>query len=188
MKKLFLNKPYSIILFIILGVFSHITCAHQIRMSVYVEGNAVEGEIYYVGGGNPPGAGAKVEFLKDDKVVYKITADDEGLFNLGEITPDSYTVRADGSQGHVAFYELDKSEFMLDETTEEEVKTEDLSQQHFENTSLTKEELQKAISHAIRPLREQIDRYEAKTRLHDILGGIGYILGLFGLMIIIRAK
>ena len=31
------------------------------------------------------------------------------------------------------------------------------------------------------PLREQLDQYEEKTRLHDVIGGLGYIVGLMGI-------
>ena len=38
-----------------------------------------------------------------------------------------------------------------------------------------------SIDRQIVQLRKQIDGYEQKTRLHDVLGGLGYILGLTGL-------
>ena len=45
-----------------------------------------------------------------------------------------------------------------------------------------RETVQAAIRAELKPLREQIDRYEARVRLHDILGGIGYILGVAGIL------
>ncbi|NQU75435.1 MAG: hypothetical protein HQ546_03845 [Planctomycetes bacterium] len=41
--------------------------------------------------------------------------------------------------------------------------------------------ISKAVSKQIRPLREQIDRLEERIRLRDVLGGIGYILGITGI-------
>ncbi|MCK4274896.1 MAG: hypothetical protein KAX78_00160 [Phycisphaerae bacterium] len=38
-----------------------------------------------------------------------------------------------------------------------------------------------AVSKQIRPLREQLDKAQAQVRLHDILGGIGYIVGIAGI-------
>lgn len=172
------------LLFVVLGInFS--AQAHQIRMSVYVEGSNLEGEIYYVGGGNPPGAGASVELKQDDQILATTVADEEGVFLFESVKVGTYTVRADGGQGHVAFYELDKSEFP--DVKESEL-TSKAPSSDIQCSPLTKQELQKAITKAIRPLREKIDRYEAKTRMHDILGGIGYIFGLFGLFMFVRNR
>ncbi|WED22836.1 carboxypeptidase-like regulatory domain-containing protein [Vibrio sp. JC009] len=80
--------------------------AHKIRMSVYPEESYIEGEVYFVGGANPAGAGVKVQLLKDGKVVGTAVADEEGFFTIDPVVPDSYSVRGDGGQGHVAYYEL----------------------------------------------------------------------------------
>ena len=37
------------------------------------------------------------------------------------------------------------------------------------------------VSRQIRPLREQLEAYESTIRLHDTLGGIGYIIGIAGI-------
>jgi len=187
------SKLAQLVLVLAAMSVSFLAQAHQIRMSVYVEGNDLEGEIYYVGGGNPPGAGAQVELKLDDKVLATTVADKEGLFIFESVSPDSYSVRADGGQGHVAFYELDRSEFP-DAEPQAEVATETESRNtaavnsELQCSPMTPQQLQKAISKAIRPLREKIDRYEAKTRMHDVLGGIGYIFGLFGLFMFIRNR
>ncbi|MDH4320437.1 MAG: hypothetical protein OEV73_02965, partial [Desulfobulbaceae bacterium] len=47
--------------------------------------------------------------------------------------------------------------------------------------------IDQAVAHNIRPLREQIEAYEQKVRLHDILGGIGYIMGLAGIFAYLQA-
>ena len=44
------------------------------------------------------------------------------------------------------------------------------------------------MSRQIRPLREQLDRYEEKVRLHDILGGIGFIVGAMGLVLYVKSR
>ena len=37
------------------------------------------------------------------------------------------------------------------------------------------------VARQIRPLRRDIERYQHRTRVHDVLGGIGYIFGVMGL-------
>ncbi len=193
MNKSVLYTVRSAILFFLCMCISLFACAHQIRMSVYLEGNLVEGEIYFVGGGSPPASGAKIDLIKGEEVLHSIVADESGWFSFGSITPDTYTVRGDGGQGHVAFYDLNKSEFIENESGSQDVTSSSAPQNRISgenqcSSSLSQQDLQIAITKAIRPLREKIDRYEAKTRMHDILGGIGYILGLFGLLIIFRNR
>ncbi|WED24665.1 carboxypeptidase-like regulatory domain-containing protein [Vibrio sp. JC009] len=186
-------KARSLALFLACITAGFSASAHQIRMSVYVEGFDLEGEIYFVGGGNPPGSGAKVELKKGDEILRTAIADEEGLFVFKSVEANSYSVRADGGQGHVAYYDVDKSEFPDQEPVADTADTNVAAETQSVNSDvkcspLTPQELQKAISKAVRPLREKIDRYEAKTRMHDILGGIGYIFGLFGLFMFVRNR
>ncbi len=37
-----------------------------------------------------------------------------------------------------------------------------------------------AVREQVRPLREQLESYEERVRLHDVLGGIGYVFGIGG--------
>ncbi len=41
--------------------------------------------------------------------------------------------------------------------------------------------LSEAVAEQIRPLREQLDRLEARTSLQDVLGAAGYIIGVTGI-------
>ncbi|MBR9726867.1 hypothetical protein ACFOD0_08245 [Shewanella intestini] len=45
-----------------------------------------------------------------------------------------------------------------------------------------------AIAQAIIPLRKQLDAFEAEIRFRDIIGGLGYIAGLFGLWSMMRQR
>ncbi|MDV7143072.1 cobalt ABC transporter permease [Tropicimonas sp. TH_r6] len=57
--------------------------------------------------------------------------------------------------------------------------------------SLTSEEVEaiaKAVRDEMRPLRKSIDSYKEKNDLQTILGGIGYIVGVFGVGFYIAAR
>jgi nickel transport protein len=57
--------------------------------------------------------------------------------------------------------------------------------------SLTAEErlaIAEAVRDEIRPLRREIAAYREKNDLQTVLGGIGYIMGLFGLYFYIAAR
>jgi nickel transport protein len=44
------------------------------------------------------------------------------------------------------------------------------------------------VTRRIRPLGEKLEAYEGRRRLADVLGGIGYILGLAGLVFYFKAS
>ncbi|WP_343867009.1 hypothetical protein [Caenispirillum bisanense] len=46
----------------------------------------------------------------------------------------------------------------------------------------------RAVAREVNPLREQLEAYEEKVRLHDILGGLGWIAGLTGIAFYILAR
>jgi len=48
--------------------------------------------------------------------------------------------------------------------------------------------VEEAVARQLRPLRERIERYEEKTRLRDVLGGIGYILGIAGVLFLCTGR
>lgn len=58
--------------------------------------------------------------------------------------------------------------------------------------ALSQEVLEAAVARAVasqvNPLREQIAAYEDRLRLHDILGGIGWIVGVAGLGFFLLAR
>ncbi|WP_413110257.1 hypothetical protein [Thaumasiovibrio sp. DFM-14] len=190
MEKTKMSKLLS--LFIILCGVSSFAFAHNLRMSVYVEGDNLEGELYYVGGSNPTAAGAPVELLAEGKVIATLVTDEDGWFVFEAVIAKDYQVRADVGQGHVATYEVSRNDFPNDAKT-----LADNTLQAADNSvgasldsaaMVSEEQLQAALARAIRPLREQLDRYESKVRLHDILGGIGYIFGLFGLLVLYKHR
>ncbi len=44
-----------------------------------------------------------------------------------------------------------------------------------------------AVASQVRPLREQLNDYQDQVRFRDIVGGIGYIFGLAGITLWLRA-
>jgi nickel transport protein len=48
--------------------------------------------------------------------------------------------------------------------------------------------IERAVARQIRPLREQLIAAEDRIRLQDILGGIGFIMGLTGLALWLTSR
>lgn len=48
--------------------------------------------------------------------------------------------------------------------------------------------VEEAVSRELEPLREQLDAYQHSIRVHDILGGIGYIVGVMGVLALLKSR
>ena len=47
--------------------------------------------------------------------------------------------------------------------------------------------IERAVARQIGPVREQLVSYEDEVRWRDVLGGLGYILGITGLAVWLRS-
>jgi nickel transport protein len=48
--------------------------------------------------------------------------------------------------------------------------------------------IERAVARQVGPLREQLAGYEDTVRRHDVLGGLGYILGITGIACYLIAR
>ena len=143
--------------------------------------------------------------------IREITADEEGEFTFTAEAQQDYVFVAELADGHRASFTVKAEELSdtlpssesetspepQDQQTSETAQqasseTEKISHASPNNQQISVEEFEKivdkAVAKQIRPLREQLDQYEEKVRMHDILGGIGYIIGLMGLGYFLRAR
>lgn len=170
--------------------------AHRMKVFAWVDGQTVEGEVYFSGG--QKANDATIEILVDQAVIATTKSNKEGGFRFEDLAGLDYVIRADAGQGHIVSYTVSASEFASDDLalpaqsqvdgTAVTAAPQSSTAPHSSAAVLTPAQLERAIAKAIQPLREQIDQYEAKVRMHDILGGVGYIFGVFGLVIWFRTR
>ncbi|RTR33646.1 hypothetical protein [Shewanella atlantica] len=164
--------------------------AHRTKVFAWVDGTNLAGEVYF--GGGERAKGAKVDLLVDKHLVASTDANEVGEFIFHNLEARDYQVSANAGQGHVATFAIAGSEFPEfvlsgSESTESRLRKPEIELAD-KNSDSCEVLYEAAMKKAIQPLRNQLDQYEANIRWHDVLGGMGYIFGLFGLWSLMRAR
>ncbi len=169
--------------------------AHKVIAGVFASGDAIEGEIGFSNG----------TMATDTEVVVtdpngvelgRATTDADGFFIYTPTTPVAHTFFADLGAGHVAEVTMpaeDVAKIMgvAVQNTPAASPTPAPASEGVTVASLSDEERQAiaaAVRDEIRPLRREIAAYREHNDLQTILGGIGYIFGLFGLGFYLAAR
>lgn len=164
--------------------------AHKLHVFALANGTTIEGEVYAAG--NAPIRNAAVTVLgPSGEKLGETKTDDDGKFRFAARQRVDHTFVVDAGEGHRAEYKVTADELPAslpgsNKAVTAAVKPAAKSQPAHDHASHTdsntaglKQELE-AVHAQIVQLRKQIDAYEQKVRLHDVLGGLGMILGLMG--------
>lgn len=162
--------------------------AHNMIFDVYVEGNQIEGEVGFSNGEAAVNVPVTVTD-NDGNVMEKLMTDGEGIFIYDVKKKIDLHFEVNAGAGHVAgksvkAEELGGQSAPGDDESSPAVAEADPAQKSDGmgvNSSQLEEMISKAVAREVKPLRKQLLQYENAVRFHDILGGLGYILGLTGL-------
>lgn len=162
--------------------------AHRLKVFALADGAEISGSVYFVGGAPAPGVELRVGNARGEELL-RVSPDADGRFRFPAIPGIDHVIVADSGDGHVARWTVRAAELpavvagvtavpapaaVADPVIARDVKLDALVEQ--------------AVARQVAPLREQLAGYEEKVRLHDVLGGIGYIVGLAGLALWWRAR
>ena len=141
--------------------------AHQFHVFAYAEGNSIVGEAY-VRGGNPVQGARVVALDPSGQQLAVATTDQQGRFAFELTAHCDYRLVVDAGEGHVAEYTV-----LADELPG-----------GLPNLGPPDESLRKqidAIDRQIKALRRDLHEYRNQRQWQDVLGAVGYILGIMGL-------
>ncbi|MBX9653364.1 carboxypeptidase-like regulatory domain-containing protein [bacterium] len=156
--------------------------AHDLRLVVAVEGKEITGLLSYPGG--EPAAGTVVQFIDPRyKIVAEVTADAEGRFRQPVPVRCDYLIRARTIDLHHAEVTVKEEQLPTDLPP-----LPDSIPDSPHQITQSDEQFKREIQLELKLMREQIDRLESSIGLRDIVGGIGFIVGILGLLLFLRQR
>jgi len=167
------------LLFIMLLVLAGPAQAHKLKLFVTAEGAVISGTAYFSGGAKAADVAGRV-LAPDGSVVEDLRTDGDGGFRVQARLRMDHAIVVDGGDGHAASAVVTAAE--LPESLPPGIAGPPRLPSATADTMavVPVEAIEAAVARQIQPLRRQLDAYEDKVRLHDILGGIGTIFGVFG--------
>ena len=169
--------------------------AHKLKVFATAEGAAIRGYVYFPGGGRAKG----VKVVAQDPSGARLgetTTDGKGEFALQATVRCDHTLVAETLDGHKATFVVEAADLPEDlpplaggapAETKETPAPAAPSVEHA-NARELKKLVEEAVARELRPLREQLEGYEARVRVHEVIGGIGYIVGVCGVVFYLLAR
>lgn len=195
-------------LFAALGVFliaAQPAMAHKLSLFAAVDGKTISGYGYFSGGARPHNVTVTVTAPGGEKLG-ETTTNEKGEFAFPVHYKCDHILTINAPDGHSATFTVEAGELPDDLPALGVDKTRMPQVRHLAPkaaapvapqalapaTAASADEIDRAVEMAVKrqidPLgkqiikyREQLDRYEKKIYLHDVLGGIGYIFGIAGI-------
>ena len=175
--------------------------AHKVNVFAYVEGNTIFTESYFNDGRKCRDSIIEVFNEKGEKILDGET-DLEGKFSFPVPSRTGIVIRLSSSAGHRAEYTIPEAELpggATDSPPAAGTVTPEVPNQPTlapgtpdQQAHLTMAEVEEAIDRAlarqVAPIRRELEESRARARFSDIVGGIGYIIGLVGLVMYFRSK
>ena len=150
--------------------------AHKLNLFATRTGDTVEGSVYYPTGA---AAGLAVKLLNAaQQPIADTISDDAGNFRFSGTPNPPLLLVSETSDGHRAEFRIDP------ETAESTAQPPATPQAGPELETLVRT----AVRQELQPLRAQLAEQADKTRMREIVSGIGYIVGIFGLVALLRAR
>lgn len=166
--------------------------AHAVKLFAVNTGNTVNGYAYFSGGQRIAGAPVTI-YNHDNNVEAQVITAPDGTFSHTPQTQGSYRIELLTGDGHRAEFTVSASSGFSPQAPESHIhgNTSSVTGVTAQTTPHTTETaapldtirsiINESLATHITPLREELNVYRDEVRLSDIIGGVGYILGLAGL-------
>jgi nickel transport protein len=170
--KALLRKVAAAVLAACAGTYSVAAHAHSIDLFAHAVGDEIHGSVTFGDGSPAPGVTVEVSWNppgaihEGDQNAATIQTDEAGKFVFKPVASAAHLFICRTDDGHRAARTVP---FGVDEEGAQKPGHE-------------------SVQNQIAALREQLHEYESRIRLRDVLGGIGYILGLAGVAALMKSR
>jgi nickel transport protein len=186
--------PNLLCVVVLLAIFPGSVSAHTLYVFAHAEGKVIQGKAYFRG--QVPAQDVTVTALDPaGQEIGKTTTDQQGAFSLEARFRCNHRLLADTGDGHGGEFTITAAELPEDlpargealqsppaTTTNVATNTAAGGESTAETGAVASaEHAHQQILAELARLREQLSQYEQRVRLQDVLGAIGYILGVTGL-------
>lgn len=169
--------------------------AHKVIFDAYASGPNIEGELGFSNGEMAADHLIVIE-TEDGTPLGEVRTDADGFFLFTPDTAIPHVFKADLGAGHVAkatlgVAELPKNLRASPATATAAASLMDPDKGLQATRALSPEQAElvaEMLRDELRPLRRELTAYREKNDLQGILGGIGYIVGIFGLGFYVAAR
>jgi nickel transport protein len=170
--------------------------AHNIKVFATAEGSRISGEVYV--DASTPIEQATVRVYAAGRLVHQTTSGEDGRFAFQAPCHADMRIVAGTTDGHRAEWTVRSSELpaslrpcSAQTAPAEPAPAEPPSDSPVQATGdapRIRRLVEDSVARQVAPLRRQLRSYEQKVRVRDVLGGIGYILGVFGTVALLAAR
>ena len=170
--------------------------AHNVIAAVFPSGDAIEGEIGFSSGDMAADLVVEV-FDEAGNNLGETRTDADGFFLFTPSQPVTHIFRGDLGAGHVAETVMGAVDVaaILGQTAATDSAGASVLRaapatmaQPAGLSDLTRTEIAKMLRDELRPIRQELTAFKNKSNFQSVLGGLGYIFGLFGLGFYIAAR
>jgi nickel transport protein len=159
---------------IVLALPAH---AHKLSIFATASGNHIQGKVYFPSGGAANQTVCVVDV--SGATLAETVSDAEGEFAMPAPSKLPLTLVSETVDGH-------RAEFVVDEPRAESAAQQAIGAEAASGEAISEERIRAVVQDELRPLREQLAEQSERSRARDIFGGIGYIAGVFGLIVLIK--
>ena len=170
-----------------LGIGAPAAYSHKLKVFATAVGADISGYAYFVPGGRAQEASVIVK-RADGSIADTLHTNENGDFSFAATSATDHAILVDAGDGHEARYTVHASEITIGgQATPVPAATSAPADQSVQTASPAAGTVdiapivEQAVARQLRPLREQIDAWQEKIWFHDVLGGLGYIIGIAGL-------
>ena len=163
--------------------------AHKVIASLYPGSGVVEGEVGFSNGDMAVNALIEV-YDTDGNKLGETRTDEDGFFTYRPTAKIDLVFRSNLGAGHIAIMQLAAEEVLLADGATSGAGPHSV-QAIAGKVALRADQralIAAEIRRAIRPLQREINAYKEKNDMQSILGGLGYIVGLFGVGFYLAAR